>query len=68
MRHSNYFCNTCFKTFTEYWDGPNRYLDNKGSRRVPENHPLTTGKCDNTDQSNHLVKGRDVCGGELKVD
>lgn len=68
MRHTNYYCSNCFKTYSEYWDGNyNRWLDGKGMHRVPKDHPLTTGICDNTDESNHLIKDG-ICGGKLEVD
>jgi hypothetical protein len=67
MLHTNYFCGTCYKTFTEFRDGTTTYLDDKKKSNITIGHPLKTGKCDNTDQTNHLVKGRDICGGELTV-
>ena len=66
MFHTNYFCNTCFKTFSEYRDGSRVNLDKRGIP-YPKDHSVVTGKCDNTDQTNHLVEGKTVCGGELKV-
>lgn len=62
-RKTNYFCTTCYKTYAEYWDG-SKIVDKKGT--MPVKGPLHTGKCDNTDQTNPLVKGK-ICGGELKV-
>ena len=65
MRSTNYFCTVCYKTYCEWWDGTN--LCNKQGIPTPKDDPLTTGKCDNTDRTNPLVKGK-VCGGEIEID
>lgn len=68
MQCTRYFCNTCFKTFEQFYESGEFYLNRQCTARVPRQHPLRTGKCDNEDQTNHFVKGKEVCGGELKVD
>lgn len=64
---SNYFCEVCFKTYSEYWGIKQNYLDQNKKNPVPKDHPLNTGICNNTDKTNPLIKGK-ICGGRLRVD
>ncbi len=52
MRHTNYFCDTCYKTFSEWWSGS--YLCDQKGNPTAKDSPLSTGKCD--------------CGGKLTID
>ena len=44
MKTTNYFCNVCYKTYTEYFNGL-KFTD-KNNNPLNKDDPLITGKCD----------------------
>lgn len=65
MHKTNYFCIGCYKTYTQYYNGS--FLCDKNGNPTSADDPMTTGRCNNADQTNPLIQGA-ICNGVLKVD